>query len=245
MKFVKRLTPPSDDNKYYLRPDKGYNKCIRGNTKNGINHGKYDVLPNCTGYCYGRFLESQAIDKCDLPTSNAETWLNKNTKYEEGWTARVGSILVFAKGKVGEASDGAGHVIFVEGIDKNGTLTVSESGWSAKKRMWTDKMKIQSNGGYKYSSKYTYLGCIYSPTNFEQYYYGSLPTINLKRGSKGKQVKYLQEFLNWCIGTALNLDGHFGGKTEKAVRDFQKKYNLEVDGHFGPKCRKKASEIKL
>lgn len=245
MKFVKRLTAPDKDNKYYLRPDKGYNKCIRGNTKNGINNGKYDVLPNCTGWCYGRFLESQAIDKCDLPTSNAETWLNHNTKYAEGWTARVGSILVFAKGKVGNSKDGAGHVIFVESIDKNGTLTVSESGWSAKKRMWTDKMKIQSNGGYKYSSGYTYLGCIYSPTNFEQYYYGPLPTTNLKRGSKGQQVKYLQEFLNWCIGSALNIDGHFGGKTEKAVREYQNKYKLQVDGHFGPKCRKKASEIKL
>lgn len=245
MKFVKRTTAPSKDNKYYLRPDEGYNKCIRGNTKHGINYGRYDVLPNCTGYCYGRFLESQHKKECDLPTSNAETWLDKNKIYQEGWGARVGSILVFAKGKVGNADDGAGHVVFVEGIDKKGTLLVSESGWSAKKRMWTAKMKIQKDGGYKYSSKYTYLGCIYSPTNFENYFYGTLPTKNLHPGSKGTQVKNLQQFLNWCIGTDLRIDGSFGGKTEKAVREFQKKYKLSNDGHFGPACRKKAKEIKL
>lgn len=245
MQFIKRLTTPDKDNKYYLRPNKGYNKCIQGNTEHGINHGKYDVLPNCTGWCYGRFLESQEFEKCNLPTSNAETWLNKNTTYQEGWTARVGAILVFAKGKVGNSKDGAGHVIFVEAIDKKGTLTVSESGWSARKRMWTDKMKIQKNGGYKYSSKYTYLGCIYSPTNFEQYFYGELPTVNLHRGSKGKQVKRLQQFLNWCLGTDLEIDGSYGGKTEKAVRNFQKQYNLEIDGKFGPACRKTAKTIQL
>jgi hypothetical protein len=56
MRFIKRTTNPSDDNKCYLKPDKGYNKCIRGNTKHGLNHGLYDVLPNCTGYCFGRYL---------------------------------------------------------------------------------------------------------------------------------------------------------------------------------------------
>ena len=245
MKFVKRLTAPEKDNKYYLRPDKGYNKCIRGNTANGINYSKYDVLPNCTGWCYGRFLESQELTECDLPTSNAELWLEKNKKYQEGWGARVGSILVFAKGKVGKAEDGAGHVIFVEGIDKDGTLLVSESGWSAKKRMWTDKMKIQSNGGYKYSSKYTYLGCIYPPTNFEEYYYGEFPATNLKYGNKGKDVKKLQQFLNWCMGSTLVLDGHYGPAVRNVVKDFQRKYDLEVDGKFGPACRAKAKQIKL
>ena len=110
---------------------------------------------------------------------------------------------MFAKGKVGKADDGARNVIFVEDIDYDGTLTVSKSGWSAKKRMWTDKMKIQKNGGYKYSIKYTYLGSIYSPNYFDISYYQKMPDDNLKYGDKGKQVKYLQEFLNWCLGETL------------------------------------------
>lgn len=138
-----------------------------------------------------------------MPTSNPETWLEKNKKYEEGWVARVGSILVFAKGKVGKADDGAGHFIFVEDIDYDGTLKVRKSCWSAKKRMWTNKMKIQKNGGYKYSSKYTYFGCIYSPTYFDISYYQKMPDENLKYGNKGKQLKYLQEFLNWCLRETL------------------------------------------
>lgn len=61
MKFIKRTSNPSNDNKCYLRLSKGYNKCIQGNPKSGVNHGVYDVLPNCTGYCYGRYLSSHRV----------------------------------------------------------------------------------------------------------------------------------------------------------------------------------------
>lgn len=245
MKFVKRTSDPDKDNQYYLKLDKGYNKCIRGNNANGINRGKYDVLPNCTGWCYGRFLESQALTECELPTSNAETWLEHNKKYQEGFTARVGSVLVFSKGKIGKADDGAGHVAFVESIDKNGKLTISQSGWSSKKRMWVSTLSQCSNGGYKYSSSYKYEGCIYPEKNFEEKYYGTLPTKYLKYGNKGKDVKRLQDFLNWCLGETLQLDSHYGPATRNAVKKFQEKYKLIVDGKFGPQCIKKAKEIKL
>ena len=49
----------------------------------------------------------------------------------------------------------------------------------------------------------------------------------LKLGSKGEQVKILQEFLG------LNADGNFGPKTEKAVKDWQKKNKLVDDGIVG------------
>lgn len=242
MKFVKRTTPPSDTNKYYLREPKGYNKCIRGNTKYGLNHGIYDVLPNCTGWACGRFLESQHYTEAELPYhSNAETYLRDNKVYEEGFTPRVGSILVYGKGKVGVGSDGAGHVMFVESIDKKGNCLVSESGWNFKsKRMTTRTVKPRK---YTYASGYTYLGCIYPAENFGIHYYGNLPTKTLKYGMKGTQVKYLQDFLNWCLGETLTVDGHFGPATRKAVKEYQQKYGLEVDGHFGPKSRAKAKTI--
>lgn len=242
MKFIKRTTNPSNDNKNYLRLSKGYNKCIQGNPKSGVNHGTYDVLPNCTGWCYGRYLEAQGYTKCSLPTSNAEEWLQKNTTYEEGFTPRLGSILVYSKGKIGKKDDGAGHVVFVENIDKKGNLLVSESGWSAKKRMWTQTLKPPK---YTYKSGYKYEGCIYPKENFETAYYGTLPTQNLKYGSQGTQVKYLQDFLNWCMGSYLTVDGHYGPGTRDVVKQFQKKYGLVMDGKFGPACRKKASTIKF
>lgn len=240
MKFVKRTTNPSNENKNYLRPNQGYNKYRQGNVKSGVNHGKYDVLPNCTSWCYGRYLESQNWTSCKLPIVNAEEWLQKNTTYPEGFTPRVGSVMVYSKGKIGK--DEAGHVVFVEDIDKKGNVLVSESGWNAKKRMWTQTIKPTS---YKYKSGYKYEGCIYPKENFEIGYYGTLPTENLKYGSKGKQVKYLQDFLNWCMGSYLTIDGHYGPATRDIVKKYQKQYGLEVDGKFGPACRKKAKTIKF
>ena len=49
----------------------------------------------------------------------------------------------------------------------------------------------------------------------------------LKLGSRGNDVKLLQEKLN------LKVDGIFGPLTEKAVKDFQRSNALEVDGIVG------------
>lgn len=79
-------------------------------------------------------------------------------------------------------------------------------------------------------------------------YSGTFPVIpingSLHKDNFGKQVKYLQKFLNWAIDAKLSVDGKFGPKTEKAVKDFQKKYGLVVDGHFGAKSLAKAKTIK-
>jgi len=50
----------------------------------------------------------------------------------------------------------------------------------------------------------------------------------LKKGSKGEDVKKLQEKLG------LNSDGDFGQKTEDAVKSFQIKNGLSADGIVGP-----------
>ena len=50
----------------------------------------------------------------------------------------------------------------------------------------------------------------------------------LKLGSKGEQVKILQEFLE------LKPDGDFGPKTENAVKQWQAKNKLVADGIVGP-----------
>ena len=49
----------------------------------------------------------------------------------------------------------------------------------------------------------------------------------LKLGSRGNDVKLLQEKLN------LKVDGIFGPLTEEAVKDFQRSNGLEVDGIVG------------
>jgi Putative peptidoglycan binding domain len=52
--------------------------------------------------------------------------------------------------------------------------------------------------------------------------------VLLKRGSDGDAVRRLQQQL------AIGTDGRFGPRTEKAVRDYQKKNGLIADGMAGP-----------
>ena len=52
--------------------------------------------------------------------------------------------------------------------------------------------------------------------------------VLLRRGSRGAEVKKLQEALG------IGADGVFGGGTEKAVKDFQTAQGLDADGLAGP-----------
>lgn len=58
----------------------------------------------------------------------------------------------------------------------------------------------------------------------------SLGSINDK-----ETVKQLQQLLNEKNGAGLQVDGIFGAKTEKAVRDYQSANGLQVDGIVGTK----------
>ncbi|MEH7453125.1 peptidoglycan-binding domain-containing protein, partial [Gottfriedia acidiceleris] len=51
----------------------------------------------------------------------------------------------------------------------------------------------------------------------------------LKKGSRGVQVKKIQEKIG------VKVDGIFGILTEKAVKEFQRKNDLVVDGIVGVK----------
>ena len=64
-----------------------------------------------------------------------------------------------------------------------------------------------------------------------------------KRGDKGRKVRELQRFLNWC-GRDLKVDGVYGDKTIAAVKWFERRNGLYVDGLFGRACLKKAKAMK-
>lgn len=57
----------------------------------------------------------------------------------------------------------------------------------------------------------------------------------LKKGSKGQQVKALQQLLqaNGCDCGSWGADGSFGAATEGALKAYQKSKNLEADGIAG------------
>lgn len=65
----------------------------------------------------------------------------------------------------------------------------------------------------------------------------------LKNGSRGEDVRRLQEILKQLGFDPGPIDGIFGPKTEAAVKAFQKKYGLVVDGIVGPQTWRKLAEV--
>lgn len=64
----------------------------------------------------------------------------------------------------------------------------------------------------------------------------------LMKGDKGDSVKTLQENLNYLGYNCGSVDGDFGAKTDKALRNFQKAYKLTVDGKYGTASKKALEE---
>jgi hypothetical protein len=61
---------------------------------------------------------------------------------------------------------------------------------------------------------------------------------NLKKGSRGAEVKELQTRLTNLGYSTKGIDGIFGANTDAAVRKFQKAKKLKVDGIVGPATKK-------
>lgn len=130
-----------------------YNSCILGNTKKISRPWSNSVLPNCTGWAYGRFSEIIGRN-AGLPTGNAGTWYKNVSGYAKGAQPQLGAIGVWTK------PGAAGHVAVVEQINADGSIVLSESGWSASTWCW---VSTQYPPNY-YSSSYTLQGFIYPST---------------------------------------------------------------------------------
>lgn len=78
--FFERTEEPTAFNKKYVNINyDGFNKCVVRNTSNGF------VLPNCTGYCWGRALETTKSLDVDLSINQASIWFQQNkTKWDNG-----------------------------------------------------------------------------------------------------------------------------------------------------------------
>lgn len=147
-KFIPRLSKPSDTDKHYIHYRYGgYNTCIVLNSNNG------SVLPNCVGYAHGRLLELNEYNKCDwkLPNCNAEDWYEKakTNGLSVGNTVKLGAVIVWAKGKLHNGSDGCGHVAVVEQINSDGSIVISESGYNTFVFRTRTLQKPYNLSGYK------------------------------------------------------------------------------------------------
>jgi hypothetical protein len=104
----------------------------------------------------------------------------------------------------------------------------------------TNKIRSNKINNQVVDQDYCYLDLSSSSNSPVSEVQSSIPTLasctpNLKKGSKGTQVKYLQEDLNYVMSSKLTVDGIFGNNTYTALRLFQSKMNLVVDGIYGSK----------
>ena len=150
--FIKRDTAPSSTDPYWIKTTKGgYNRCI------AINKDTGSVLPNCTGYAWGRFMECQGVTTCALSRANAEQWYTHTVDgYQRGQTPKLGAVICWSSTKSG------GHVAIVEEIYEDDSILTSNSayGW---KRFY---MKTLKPPLFRMGKAYTFQGFIYNPTEF-------------------------------------------------------------------------------
>lgn len=223
-----RIHRPEKGNRYYNNAGHGgINPCIDGKPmQDGLS-----VLNNCVGYAVGRYAEAAEDSVCRLESTNAENFFTVANKKGIPTSAvpHVGGVMVWSKGKIGDGSDGAGHVAFVERIQGN-TVITSESGWNSF--TWKLVKRNESKGAkgnWGQPGTYKYLGCIINPAVYNPF---DRPVITLKRGMKGDPVKWLQWQLTAC-GYDLDIDGSFGSLTEAAVKCFQRDRKALIDGVAG------------
>ncbi len=168
--FKIRTVKPTKGNKYFIRSvNGGYNTCIQGYPTDPY----CNVLANCVGYAEGRFNEiCNELSGKTYPyknlNCNAENFIKRvkdlNMDLEIGYDIskpRAGAIVVMAKGKVGNSSDGAGHVFIIEKVNADGSIYTSESGYGST-AFWNATRK-NTNGKWGLSSSYSFVGYIYNP----------------------------------------------------------------------------------
>ena len=135
--YIPRLSAPIGTDKNWIK-----------STNGGYNHAMKigsdgSVLPNCTGYIHGRWLELMNYKPGDvypnLSLGNAKSYYGHSDIYTRSQTPRLGSIICW-KGDWG-------HVAIVEKINGS-TITISQSGYNST-RFKTLELKYP----YKYGSK--------------------------------------------------------------------------------------------
>ena len=247
-------TEQPKNNKYYMRKGNGgYSTAIAGKpTVKGA-----DVLCNCVGYAGSRFNELIGKNKQVYTlTCNAEDFIEAAQRQGLKISSAPvqGGIMVWAKGRVGVDSDGAGHVAVVEEVYEDGSILTSESGWNA----WAFKTvrRNNSNGRWGQNEYYRYRGCIINPAVKDPKVV-PVPPLTIDGVGGACTVRAMQRFFGTLqdgviSGQSKSCEKYYpalkavdfgkGGST--CVKKLQKWLGIDVDGVWG-KDTSKALQKKL
>ena len=162
--YQPRLTAPNSSISYY-------------SSKKNVYFQTGTPMPNCVAYAYGRVYEMNGEAPLINHGSAGDWWyINKsNGYYDYGKTPKVGAVACWSR-----------HVAVVEKVNKDGSVTISESHW-----------------GGTYFDVRTYANM---NSHFGQTFYGYIYTYNegltkslekkLINAKKEKNTKYKQETIN-------------------------------------------------
>lgn len=153
-----RLSAPSYTDKRWINTRHGgYNKCIVINSSTG------SVLPDCTGYVHGRWMEiGNTNTEYNLSLGNAGKYWSHTDGYERGQEPRLGACVCFS-----------GHVCVVEQIIDNDTIVCSESDYGGERFSIRTRYRSLNWRAWSGSSQ-TFYGFIYHPD-----IQGGGPTLSL------------------------------------------------------------------
>lgn len=177
MIFTPQLTPPKSGDPYYNNiQGGGFSPCTTGNIPRGADTKKrrgysgLNVLPNCTGWCTGRFNAAMKLGRCK--------WLGNFYAYYMATAAKMQGLKVQKEPVIGGVMcwrggpSGNGHVASVEVINGPGDVTTSESEWNGL--YWASYRRTKGKdgnwrGGCSWmGSSYQYIGCIVPPVEWEE-----------------------------------------------------------------------------
>ena len=178
----------------------------------------------------------------DYTVNSAGLYKNKGQYFKRGTTLpKVGDQIFFTNGKrichtgLVYKVDST-KVYTIEGNTSGGSTLVPNGGGVAMKSYPHTYGKIDGYGRPKYDN-------VEVAPVVETSSEIAMPT--LKKKSIGTEVKKLQKNLNSVIKAKLAVDGDFGPATERAVKEFQKKFLLKIDGIYGPKSYNKMINVLL
>lgn len=151
--FKPRLTTPDVKDPLYLHTSVGgKNPCLL--RYNGT------VLPNCVGYAWGRFYEVLGSSP-NLSRGDAGKWYG----YTQDGYARSATVPQLGAVICWTQYNKAGHVAIVEQLNADGSIVISQSGYSMswEKRFWTETLYPPSYKSSWMGADYSFQGFIYNP----------------------------------------------------------------------------------
>lgn len=175
MIFEPQLAPPKPGDPYFNTVYAGgFNPCITGNSPRGSTGLKrtgrsgLNVLPNCVGYCTGRFNAAMKLGRCKY-LGNFMAYYMATAAKMQGLNVQktpvLGGVMVWSGGKTG-----SGHVASVESTNSSSEVTTSESEWNGLYWVQYHRRKVDGNwrsGCSWMDGSYKYIGCIVPPVEWE------------------------------------------------------------------------------